>query len=114
MRELKDYTIGTDTVQAGSLAEAKRIIKKMKAFEKKQEGAKSEKKVTAKVKKVGNCWYLQNDFISQLPHRIQSESEVEKWLMKRAMKLYPGQKILLDITFLKASHFDKECEMGGR
>jgi len=36
MRKLKDYTIGIHTLQARSLAEAKRIVRRMEAFEKKQ------------------------------------------------------------------------------
>ncbi|KPK92395.1 hypothetical protein AMJ80_06640 [bacterium SM23_31] len=70
--------------------------------------------IEATVKKIGNCWYLENDFIGQLPAVIQTKKQVEGYLNKKAKEKYPNKTINVIIHFKKAGKYESEMKAGGR
>ena len=50
------------------------------------------------VRKKGNCWYLDHDFIGQLPHKIQTRFQVKQFLQKEVDRRYP-EKYKVKVVF---------------
>lgn len=57
---------------------------------------------TATVRRQGNCWYLDGDFIGQLPIEIQTKRQVKEYLQKEADKKWPN-KYIVRVNFVPNS-----------